>query len=74
MVLEILVQLVALMHLMRVVCESLLCVVEEAVQLLDVPLQVLFHTLSITLALLPDLELRVKFGESLLDFLGVQNA
>ena len=71
MVLEVLIQLVALVHLMRIICESLLCVVEEAIQLFDVPLHVLFHALSITLALLPDLELRVKFGESLLDFLGV---
>ena len=53
MILELRVVLIALVAQVRVVLECLVRVVKETVQALEVPLHVLFHTLSLAFPLIP---------------------
>ena len=65
------------MDLIRQVCVVLEClvrVVKETVHALEVPLHVLFHTLSLAFPLLPNLHFGLKVYEALLDQLDVQDA
>ena len=60
MILELRVVLIALIAQLRVVLECLVRVVKETVQALEVPLHVLFHTLSLAFPLLPNLHLSLE--------------
>ena len=60
MILELRVVLIALVAQVRIVLECLVRVVKETVQALEVPLHVLFHTLSLAFPLLPNLHLSLE--------------
>ena len=60
MILELRVVLIALIAQVRIVLECLVRVVKETVQALEVPLHVLFHTLSLAFPLLPNLHLSLE--------------
>ena len=59
-VLELRVVFIALIAQVRVVLECLVRVIKETVQALEVPLHVLFHTLSLAFPLLPNLNFRLE--------------